>query len=105
MTLNVDLYVGEEGGLTHGFYLVKIYLSMRKFLETVKKSTASQNVERRHMSSIIVRPKLNVGHGQKINVFVNWLPSLFRRGREASLTIVQSPKFNFLYRAVVLSSH
>ena len=39
------------------------YLSKRKFLQMVNKMTASQNVERRHKSSIIVYLSLNVGHG------------------------------------------
>ena len=33
------------------------------FLQTVNKTTASQNVERGHKSSITVHPSLVVGHG------------------------------------------
>ena len=33
------------------------------FFKTVYKTTASQNVERRHISSTIVHPSLDVGHG------------------------------------------
>ena len=43
--------------------IFKIYFSKRKFLQTVNKTTASQNVERRNKSSIIVYPSLDVGHG------------------------------------------
>ena len=43
--------------------IFKIYFSKRKFLQTVNKTSASQNVERRLKSSIIVHPKLDVGHG------------------------------------------
>ena len=41
----------------------KNYFSKCKFLQTVNKTTASQNAERRQKSSIIVYPSLDVGHG------------------------------------------
>ena len=42
--------------------IFKIYFSKRKFLQTVNKTTASQNVERRNKSSIILYPSLDACH-------------------------------------------
>ena len=44
------------------FSIFKIYFSKRKFFQTVYKTTASQNVERKHISSTIVHPSLDVVH-------------------------------------------
>ena len=38
-------------------------LNIKDFLIFSKRQSASQNVERRHKSSIIVHPSLDVGHG------------------------------------------
>ena len=41
---------------------IKIYFIKRKFVWTVNKMTASQNVSRRHKSSASVHPSPDVGH-------------------------------------------
>ena len=46
--------------------LVNIYFIKLKFLETVNEMTASQNVERRHKSSIIVHPRRTAAVAQWI---------------------------------------
>ena len=56
------------------FLFFKIYFNKRKFFQTVTKTTASKNVERRHKSSIIVHPSLDIGHGISrglLNAFVS----------------------------------
>ena len=42
--------------------IFEINFSKRNFLQTVNKTTASQNVERRHKSNIIEHPIHDVGH-------------------------------------------
>lgn len=43
--------------------IFKIYFNRRKFLQTVNKTTASQNIELRHKSSIVAYPSLALGRG------------------------------------------
>ena len=53
----------ENIELKKNLSISKIYYSKRKFQKMVNKTTASQNIERRYKSSIIVHPSLDVGHG------------------------------------------